>query len=395
MIGWLLLLGGALFAATGMTLAVGTMSVSRVELYRWVSHRLARGGPPSAVLAVPARILGAANAIAAVGVIVAAFGVMALVAPLPFWLGSATVVLVAVPLLMIVAYAVPRVLGQRWAEPIVKTAVPWLHRVAAIFAPLAPTGSDARPRATLAAFLESDEESLDTRELLGVLLGVLSFTERPVREIMTPRTDIVAVREGAGLEEVGQLFAEARFSRVPVYRESLDHIIGMISALDLLKVSPGAELPLRPVTVAPASKRCADLLFEMQRDRRQFAVVLDEFGGTAGIATFQDLLEELVAEIFSDTNGRSDGGSGSVEVIEVTGATACDEIEARFELTLPPQAETVGGLLARAAGRIPQAGERYIIGELEFDVLAATATRVERIVVRRGPVPMVHLGGGR
>jgi CBS domain containing-hemolysin-like protein len=393
--GWLLLLTGVAVAATGVTLATGTLAVSRVELYRWISHRLRRAGSAAPVLAIPGRLLGAAGGIATVGILLAAFGLMASTARLPLWLGAVTVLVAAIPILLTVVCAVPRALGQRWAEPIVENAVPWLDRLSTLSAPLVLAGTDARPRTALAAFLGSDEESLDTAELITVLLGVLSFTERPVREIITPRTDIVAIREGAKLDEVGQMFAEGGYSRVPVYRDSLDNIIGMIYALDLLKVAPRAELPLRPVAVAPASKPCADLLFEMQRDRRQFAVVLDEYGGTAGIATFQDLLAELVGEIFPDAEGRGNGKAGVVEVAEVTGATPCDEIEARFDIALPSQAETVGGLLARTAGRIPQSGERYVIAELEFDVLAATPTRVERVVVRRGPVPTVHLGGGR
>ncbi len=344
------------------------------------------------MLSVPTRINGVANGIAGVGIILAAFGVMALVGPLPLWLGAATVFLIAIPFLLVVVYAIPRALGRRWAEPIVKGALPWLHRLATLLTPLVPSGGDAEPEAALARFLEADEDAVETGELVAVLLGVLNFTERPLREIMTPRTNIVAVREGAPLEEVGQIFAESGYSRVPVYRESLDNIIGMIYALDLLKVAPGAELPLRPVTVAPASKHCADLLFEMQRDRRHFAVVLDEFGGTAGIATFQDLLEELVGEIFPEPNGRGPESGGALEVVEATGATPCEEIAARFQVSFPSKAETVGGLLARSAGRIPLAGERFVVGALEFDVLAATPTRVDRVVVRRSPVPILHLG---
>lgn len=390
---WALIVVGSFIAALGMTLAVGAGTVSRVELYRWISTRLPQAGAAGALLTVPARLVGSANGIAAVGTILAAFGVMALVAPLPVWIGTVTILVIVVPLMGSLTYAIPRAVGQRWAEEIVKAAVPWLNRLSTIVAPFTPGGRDGRPRAALAAVLESDEEALGTHELVPVLLGVLSFTERPVREIMTPRTEIVAVREGAALEEVGQIFAESGYSRIPVYRETLDNIVGMIYALDLLRVLPAEELPVRPVTVAPASKRCADLLFEMQRDRRHLAVVLDEFGGTAGIATFQDLLEELVAEVFADTDARAGAASAAVEIVEVTGTTPCDELSAQFGVALPADAETVGGLLARAAGRIPQTDERYVVAGLEFDVLQATPTRVERIVVRRSPVPLAYLGG--
>jgi CBS domain containing-hemolysin-like protein len=394
MTGWVLALTGTVVAGAGVLLATGVAATNRIELYRWASQRLGSGAPAATVLAVPGRLLGTANALAAIGLVVAGFGVMALVAPLPLWLAGLGVALIAIPAELVVAYALPRALGQRRPEPMIKSAAPWLERLGYVVAPLTAGGAaEQRPRVAVAAFLQSGEEEVDTTELLAVLSGVLTFTERPVREIMTPRTEIVAVREGARLEEVGQIFAESGYSRIPVYHESLDNIVGMIYALDLLKVTPGAELPLRPVTVAPASKRCADLLFDMQRERRQFAVVLDEYGGTAGIATFQDLLGELVAQVFAGPGDRGEGREGAVDLVEVTGTTACQEIAERFEVALGNAAETVGGLLAAVAGRIPRTGERYAVGGLEFDVLEAGPTRVERVVVRRTPVPVVQDGG--
>ena len=193
------------------------------------------------------------------------------------------------------------------------------------------------------------------------------------------------------MDEVGRLFMESGFSRIPLYRESLDNIVGMIYAFDLLKIAPGAELPIRAIATAPASKRSAELLFEMQRDRRQVAVVLDEFGGTAGMVTFEDLLEELVGEIFDEHDRLAQPGQPPMQVLEVNGATPVDEIAARFDVEFPDVAETVGGLLARLAGRIPTTGDRYALAGLEFDVLDATPNRLERVLVRRGPVGIVLL----
>ena len=130
--------------------------------------------------------------------------------------------------------------------------------------------------------------------------GVMAFSARPVREVMTPRTDIVAIEENAPLDEIRLVFAHSGYSRIPVFRETLDDIIGMLHAFDLFKLQPGDPLPVRPVAVTPASRSCGDLLLDMQRERRHLAVVLDEFGGTLGIATLEDLLEELVGEIFDE-----------------------------------------------------------------------------------------------
>lgn len=249
-----------------------------------------------------------------------------------------------------------------------------------------------RPRSNVARKrTESDKPETSDTEELGLVTGVMAFTERTVREVMTPRTEVVAVREGAPTAEIGRVFAESGYSRIPVYRDSLDHIEGMFYAFDLLRLSPGAELGVRPVTMTPASRPCADLLFEMQRDRRQLAVVLDEYGGTAGIATLQDLLEELVDEAFETSSGQGSVALETSEVVDVPGTGPADEIAERFGVELPTGAETIGGLLTRAAGRIPRAGERYQLAGLEFYVLSATATRVERIAVRRGPAPEFHL----
>lgn len=392
---WVLLSVGVVLAATATTAGVGAAAVRRVDLYRWVARRRSVGVAAGTLLSRPGRVFRAANGLAATGVLLAALGLAAIVARLPLPLAAGTVLLVAVPLLLVMAYALPRAIGRRWPETLVQGLVPWLRRLGVVFAPLAPRSAEAGERAVINAHTQAgDAETVLGSDELTVLSGVLAFTERPVREVMTPRTNIAAVREGASLEEVGRLFADSGYSRIPICRESLDNIIGMIYAFDLLKITPGSELPVRPVASAPASKHCADLLYEMQRERQQFAVVLDEYGGTAGIVTFEDLLEELVGEIFDEYDGRSYAERPMAELVEATGATPAEEIAARFEIALPADAETVGGMLARAAGRIPQTGERYTLAGLEFDVLAATPNRLERVLIRRGPVTPVALERG-
>jgi CBS domain containing-hemolysin-like protein len=219
-------------------------------------------------------------------------------------------------------------------------------------------------------------------EEIVVLAGVLTFTERAVREVMTPRTQIVALDESATAYAAATRFTESGYSRLPVFRESLDHITGMVYVFDVLKVEGTDRLPVRPVLAVPASRRCADLLFDMQRERRQLAVVLDEFGGTAGIVTLEDLLEELVGEISDETDRPMAESLPVPDLLDVTGTERVSEIAARFRVDLPGDRETVGGLLAKALGRIPRTGERVVLGGLEFDVLSATPTRVERVVVR-------------
>ncbi len=395
MTAWMLVAAGVLLAAVGMVSAVAAAAVRRVDLYRWATDGKPGGAAAGTLLAAPGRIVRAAQGLVTGGSLLTGFGLAALAADLPAVGAAAVILLVAVPAVALVCYAVPRVAGRRWPEGILRRVTPWLRRLGVLFAPFAPRASEPRVRAALEARSQPAraDEAHDGAQL-PELSAILAFIERPVREVMTPRTEIVAVREGASLESVGKLFAESGYSRLPIYGDTLDNIGGMVYAFDLLKIAPGAELPVRPVATAPGSKRCSDLLFEMQRERHQVAVVLDEYGGTAGVVTLDDLLRELVSDIFGEQEPRAEQPAGGPELVEATGATPTEEIAARFRVELPEDLETVGGLLARAAGRIPQTGERYALGGLEFDVVEATPTRLERVLVRRGPVPIIPLRSG-
>jgi putative hemolysin len=224
----------------------------------------------------------------------------------------------------------------------------------------------------------------------------LSLPRAQGREVMTPRTDLVAVDEGAALEDIRQVFAQSGYSRIPVYRGTLDEIVGMLHAFDLFKLRPGDPLPVRPVAVTPGSRSCGDLLLDMQRERRHLAVVLDEFGGTLGIATLEDLLEELVGEIFDehDEEVRSEPAAGPI-VFETDGNVPTEAIEERFGVALPEgRSSTVGGRIVEWAGRIPNAGERFLVRGLELDILDASPTRIERLIIRAGGTAAISLPSG-
>ncbi|MCZ6917319.1 MAG: hemolysin family protein [Gemmatimonadetes bacterium] len=393
MMPWLLVGIGLLVGAIGTTVAVGAAAVSRVELTRWISRRLRGAAVASTLLARPGQLLRVATAVGTVGILVTGFGVTALVPNMPRLGAIALILLAILPAVSVITYGVPRVIGRRWCEPVVWRARPWMDRLAIVLRPLMP--GFGRTRSTdLREVLRvgGAEDFLEPGEL-SVISGVLDFTRRPVRDVMTPRTDIVALPEGTTVHEMGQIFAESGYSRLPVYRESLDHILGMIHAFDVLKVTPGSELPMRPVTMTPGSKPCAELLLELQHERRQLAIVLDEFGGTDGIVTLEDLLELLVGDIFEEEAVDSADRSGNL--LEVDGDASGSEITARFGVSLPEDSETIGGFLVRQAGRIPHPGDRFTLNGLEFDVLAASPTRIERIVVRRGPVEAIALSPRR
>ncbi len=384
MTGWLLLVAGTALMGGSVLTGVAVSTVRKVDLYRWAAHRQPGARAAASLLEAPARIVRATKGLSTVGALLVGLGAAALVAEMPVTLGVMAAVLVVVPLVLLAAYAVPRALGRRWARSVVQRMVPIMRRLAIVLSPVRPLPLDRPAEAELESGgpVASGEEP----DELTALSGVLAFTERPVREVMTPRTDIVAAQEGASVEEVGRLFVESGFSRIPLYRESLDDIVGMVYAFDLLKTAPGAELPVRPIATAPMFQRGAEVLQEMQRARRQIAVVLDEYGGTAGIVTFEDLLEELVGEIFDEHDGMVVPGATPVQLIEVSGTTPVEEIATAFGVALPEAAQTLSGLLTRLAGHIPSTGERFELAGLEFDVVAATPSKLDRVLVRRGPV---------
>jgi CBS domain containing-hemolysin-like protein len=145
--------------------------------------------------------------------------------------------------------------------------------------------------------------------------------------------------------------------------------------------------------MTPASRNCGDLLLDMQRERRHLAIVLDEFGGTLGIATLEDLLEELVGEIFDEHDEEVREALPPLPALfETDGNVSKEAIEERFNVSLPSgRSSTIGGLLVEWAGRIPNAGERFFVTGLEFDVLDASPTRIERLLIRSAATSAVQL----
>mgnify|MGYP001792348155 CR=1 FL=1 len=156
----------------------------------------------------------------------------------------------------------------------------------------------------------AEEGVISEAEGRELLQSIVDFTETVVREVMTPRPDIVAIRADATLPDLRTLFREEQYSRIPVYRDNLDNIIGILFVKDLVALPPTAEPPLttlmRSAYLVPESKRVSELLKEMQRRQAQMAVVVDEYGGTAGLVTVDDQLEEIACQIRDEYDVQSD-----------------------------------------------------------------------------------------
>jgi putative hemolysin len=390
---WLAILLGVALTAFGATAGAALITVSRAELTRAVGRRLKGAAASLAGLAQIDKYLTAASATTSLGVLLLGASVPALLAGSQAPRLVVAFVLLAVPLILFAAYLVPRWLTQPRSESVAARVTPILQPWSRVLGLLLPARTATRPTDLRSIWREGAAVGETEDDELMMVGGVMAFSSRPVREVMTPRTEIVAIEENAPLEEIRLVFAGSGYSRIPVIRGTLDDIIGMLHAFDLFKLEPGDPLPVRPVAVTPASRTCGDLLLDMQRERRHLAVVLDEFGGTLGLATLEDLLEELVGEIFDEHDEEvRPTPAAAPTLFETDGNVSVQAIEERFGVSLPVgRSTTVGGLLVEWAGRIPNAGERFFVQGLEFDVLQASLTRIERLLIRSGATSAVQL----
>lgn len=315
--------------------------------------------------------------------------------------------------ILVCEHLVPLLLVQRDPERALAVLLPSFDPVARMLHPLVvtlagvaaagrkvqPAGSaDAEPEEgeVAHAYLEQGEQQgLIERDERRLLQSIVDFGDTLVREVMTPRPDITAIHADATLDELRALFHEQEYSRVPVYQENLDNILGFIYVKDLIRLDAprGSDRPipglLRPAHVVPETKRVSELLREFQRRQVQLAIVVDEYGGTAGLVTVEDLLEEIVGEIRDEYDVETE------PVIEeaagtflFSGKVSIDALAERLDVDIERQGfETVGGYLLSQLGRVPAVGETFEIAGLSFEVVEAERRRINRVRVRRHPVP--------
>jgi CBS domain containing-hemolysin-like protein len=267
---------------------------------------------------------------------------------------------------------------------------------------VAASNGDVEEPREAAAMQQSagEEQRLDEQDERKLLRSIVDFGDTLVREVMTPRPDIVAIREDATLDQLRALFREQEYSRIPVYKDNLDNILGIVFVKDLVALPAGAEPPLttlmRSAYFVPESKRVSELLKELQRKQAQMAIVVDEYGGTAGLATVEDLLEEIVGEIRDEYDVEVepvvDQGNGA---FVFSAKVSFDEVRERLRVEIEPEGfETVGGYVLTRVGRVPVAGEAFEIDGLIVEVLEAERRRIHRVRMRRDDaVPSAVEGG--
>jgi putative hemolysin len=239
-----------------------------------------------------------------------------------------------------------------------------------------------------------EDEGIIEGEEGELIQSIIEFGETRAGEVMTPRTDIVALPLTATVREARDCVIESKYSRLPVYREQIDDVVGIIYVRDLLMyLADGREdeqigAMLRPAYFVPETKTVDDLLAEMQKAHVQLALVIDEYGGLAGLVTVEDILEEIVGEIEDEDIE----GEEIIEIVEgddgyydVLGSTEVGKIERLFGLEIEDDDfTTIAGLVINESGRVPAPGDRLTLrGLLDVEVLEADERRIGRLRLRR------------
>ena len=238
-----------------------------------------------------------------------------------------------------------------------------------------------------------EDEGILEEEEGELIQNIIEFGETQAGEIMTPRTDIVALPVTATVRAARDVVIESKYSRLPVYREQIEDVVGIIYVRDLLtywaegREDDGIEPLLRPAYFVPETKSVDELLEEMQKVHVQLALVIDEYGGLAGLLTVEDILEEIVGEIEDEDIESED----IVEIVEaddgyydVLGSTEVGKIERLFGLEIADDDfTTIAGLVINEEGRVPPPGTRLNFRGLDVEVLEADERRISRLRLRR------------
>ncbi len=231
---------------------------------------------------------------------------------------------------------------------------------------------------------ESNEAGNFDEQNTDIIKNVLKMSNQRVVEVMTPRTAIVGIDISSTIEEALDLFIESGYSKLVVYEESADHIRGIILAYDMFKKPESIESILREIPYIPESKRSMDTLDELLAKNISMAIVVDEFGGTAGLITIEDVIEEMVGEIndeFDDNeivNKKIDDST-----FLFSGKAEIDFINEEFGIGIPDgEYETIAGFITSQIGRIPVKGEKIMIGKFQIEILFADKVKIELIKVK-------------
>jgi putative hemolysin len=303
--------------------------------------------------------------------------------------------------LLIFRLTVPYALVRRNPERSLMVLLPYFHAYAHVLGPLvralrkraAPEDHPApelEEGASAAAPAEVPPAPVHEADEGRLMDAVARFSMTLVRDVMTPRPDVVALPSDGTLGDLRRLMRETKYSRIPVFGENLDDVVGVVSVRDLVEHEGTDGDPLRPlvrpVFLVPETKKIADLLKELQERRTTFAVVIDEYGGTAGLCSVEDIVEELVGEIKDEYDAETEPITVEVDgSLLVAGRVNIERLEQALEARLANGEDvgTVGGLVTTVFGRVPRPGESLDYNGFTVEVVDAEHKRVNRVRFKR------------
>lgn len=336
--------------------------------------------------------------------------VLAISAGIPIaWFDLAEAAVLSLVVMVVLCYLIPQYLYRRtegtWLVPL----VPLLHAFSVIVRPVVGMLAFLQSLADLGTKDESEsdagtpEENIDALITAGaeegiieeddrkLIQSVVAFGDKTVREVMTPRPSMVTTSVEATLEDLRQLVIHEQFSRIPVYRENIDDIIGFVHVRDMFELDHTERVHrkvselVRPIQQVPETKPVGDLLRDMQQNGTHMAVVIDEYGSTAGLVTMEDMVEEIVGEIRDehepghDVEPDADGG------YIVSGSFDLDHLGDLLQFRPHEETEstTVGGLVTEWMGRVPDSGESVERDGIRIEVLSSNDLRVEQVRISK------------
>lgn len=403
---------GILFLGFAAAAEMAFASLNRNELRQMAAEQRRRGQFAEMLLAEPARLLSTlmvTKVLASAAVVVSATLLSRVYGWMGWWLAGAVLLLLVV-----------QILGRAWVVskegPVAIALAPLVRVLALVLSPvtalLRRLGGGAVPKGTApeSVFLSedglrfllhvSDEEAVIEDEEKELIASIFEFSDKLVREVMVPRIDMTAVSHEAPMLEALEVILKAGHSRIPVYRDSIDNIQGILYAKDLLKYlrDGRTDTPIgrvaRPVYFIPESKKVDELLQELQQRKVHMAIVVDEYGGTAGLVTIEDLLEEIVGEIQDEY----DAEEPTIETINSNeylfdARVPIDEVNKLLGVELPDEGgDTLGGFIYSQLGKVPALGDRIEYRNVTMEVLSVNGRRIKQ--VRALLSPPSDEGGG-
>ncbi len=318
---------------------------------------------------------------------------------------------------LLCSVAVPHAIAEYYAEPLIGTFAAPLHALRWVLAPLAKVmhtvdrlvrsagGTPEEPPQEKmeqeiadeirSVVEEGEKEGVVDEQEREMIESVIQFRDTTAGQIMTARPEVVGIEQGASLAEVKRTLEESGHSRIPVFEDSLDHIVGVLYARDLLKhlgLPPdqfNMRSAMRPAFYVPEGKSLRDLLNDFRLQKVHMAIVLDEYGGTAGLVTIEDILEELVGEISDEHEPQEPAMLKRIDdnTWEADARVYVDELNRVVGLNLPEDAgyDTLGGFVTTTTGRIPPKGHRFAHANANYTILDAEPQKVNRVRIEMTP----------